>query len=463
MARPPQFDQKMSEAEGLMWRLEKDPYLSSTVANITVLDRKIDMERLRRRMERATHVVPRLRQRAQPTPVSLTPPTWVDDPEFDLDYHLRLAAVPKPGTMRQLGDMATLIAADPFDRTRPLWQFVVVEGLKGGKSALIQKLHHTMADGEASVRLSMQFLDLEREAPDPPPIPVESIEPPAPPPPPPNPSDAVRDLLAGGLRMPIGMARQFRGLLADPAQIPGARLAFAETVRSVASQLSDVEAAKSPVWTQRSLRRRLEMLRAPLAETKAAAKTLGGTLNTAFICAVAAAAGDYHRKVGAPVEQLRASMAISTRTKESGGNAFSLARLMVPTGEMDIAERFRLIHEATGAAREASATAGLETVAAVAAALPTSLVTRLARTQAQTVDFATSNVRAADFPCYIGGAKILANYPVGPLAGVAFNLTLLSYNGSLDMGMNVDTAAVADPELLRACMEDAFAELRGLA
>jgi hypothetical protein len=309
----------------------------------------------------------------------------------------------------------------------------------------------------------MQFLDLARDAPDPPPIPVESLEPPAPPPPPPNPSDTLRDLLAGGLRMPIGMARQLRGLLADPAQIPGASLTFAETVRSVASQLSDVEAAKSPVWVHRSLRRRLEMLTVPLAETKAAAKKLGGTLNTAFICAAAAAAGDYHRKVGAPVEQLRASMAVSTRTKESGSNAFSLARLMVPTGEMDIAERFRLIHEATGAARESSATAGLETLAAVAAALPTSLVTRLARTQTQTVDFATSNVRAADFPCYIGGAKILANYPVGPLAGVAFNLTLLSYNGSLDMGMNVDTAAVADPELLRACMEAAFAELRDLA
>jgi hypothetical protein len=196
-----------------------------------------------------------------------------------------------------------------------------------------------------------------------------------------------------------------------------------------------------------------------LDETKAAAKKLGGTLNTAFICAAAGAAGDYHRAVGAPVEQLRASMAISTRTKESGSNAFSLARLLVPTGEMDMAERFRLIHEATTTAREASATAGLETIAAVAATLPTSLVTRLAKSQAQTVDFATSNVRAADFPCYIVGARILANYPVGPLAGVAFNLTLLSYDGSLDMGMNVDTAAVEDPELLRTCMESAFAEL----
>ena len=124
-----------------------------------------------------------------------------------------------------------------------------------------------------------------------------------------------------------------------------------------------------------------------------------------------------------------------------------------------MAERFRLIHEATTTAREASATAGLETIAAVAATLPTSLVTRIARSQAQTVDFATSNVRGADFPCYIVGSEIVANYPIGPLGGVAFNLTLLSYRGSLDMGLHVDAVAVEDPALLRACMEDAFAEL----
>jgi hypothetical protein len=262
------------------------------------------------------------------------------------------------------------------------------------------------------------------------------------------------------MRMPIGISRQFMDLLADPTQIPSAGVSLVGTVRGVVSQLSDTDAAHSTVWTKRSLRHRLETLQAPLEETKAAAKRLGGTLNTAFITASAAAAGEYHRKVGSPVDWLRASMAISTRTKESGSNAFSLARLLVPTGEMEMAERFALIHEATTTAREASATAGLETVAAVAATLPTSLVTRLARTQAQTVDFATSNVRAADFPCYIAGAQILANYPIGPLGGVAFNLTLISYCGSLDMGLNVDAAAVEDPGLLRTCVEGAFAELQ---
>jgi diacylglycerol O-acyltransferase len=90
---------------------------------------------------------------------------WVDDSNFDLRYHVRHMALPKPGTMRQLLDLASLIACDAFDRTRPLWQFVVVDGLKGGKSALIEKLHHTIVDGEGGVQLSLQFLDFERDAP----------------------------------------------------------------------------------------------------------------------------------------------------------------------------------------------------------------------------------------------------------------------------------------------------------
>jgi diacylglycerol O-acyltransferase / wax synthase len=458
MAELPRFDAKMSDAEGLMWRLDKDPHLSSTFGSVTVLDGKVDIERLRRRMERAVQVIPRLRQRVQPAPVNLTPPTWVDDPNFDINYHVRHVALPKPGSMRQLLDLASLLVNDPFDRTRPLWQFTVVEGLPKGRSAMIQKLHHTIADGEGSVKLSLQFLDLAADAPEPPPLDpdliAESAEAAAP-----NPADAFRDLLVGSLRMPIGMLRQMRDLLGDPAHIPDAGTAAADTLRGIVSQLSDVDQARSPLWTVRSTRRHMESLRAPLEPTKAAAKRLGGTLNTAFITAAAQASADYHSELGAPVEQLRASMAISTRTKDSGANAFSLARMMVPTGEMPIAERFVAIQTSIAMAREASATASLETLAALAATLPTSLVTRLARQQAQTVDFATSNVKAAPFALFVAGARILENYPVGPLGGVAFNLTLLSYDGSLDMGLNIDSAAIAEPERLRRALSRAFNSL----
>jgi len=152
-------------------------------------------------------------------------------------------------------------------------------------------------------------------------------------------------------------------------------------------------------------------------------------------------------------------MAISTRTEASGANAFSLVRLLVPTGDMPIADRFSAIDAVAHEARDSSAAASLDALAALASTLPTSVITRLARQQSQTVDFATSNVRGAPLPLFLAGAAILQNYPVGPLGGVAYNLTLLSYNHSLDMGVNIDTAAVTDPDLLRRCLERAFADL----
>lgn len=458
MTELPRFDRKMTDAEGLMWRLEKDPYLSSTFAAVTILDRPPNFDKLLARMAQAVRIVERLGQRVQPAPVNLTAPMWVDDNNFDLHYHVRHMALPKPGSMRQLLDLASLIACDPFDRTRPLWQFVLVDGLRGGKSALIEKLHHTIADGETSVKLSLQFLDFERDAPDPPPLDESQLADREPGPAEPQ-GDLWHELVAGSLRLPIGLIRQIKDLLADPTGLPGAGSAAADTLRGMISQLSETDRAKSPLWVERSLRRRMEVLRAPFGPTKAAAKRLGGTLNTAFLTAAAEAASRYHDRMGSPVDELRASMAISTRGDSSGSNAFSLARILVPTGAMPIGERFTWVQAAAGAAREASATASLETLAALAATLPTSVITRIARQQAQTVDFATSNVRGSSVPLFVAGSEVLETYAVGPLGGVAFNLTLLSYNHNLDMGVNIDTAAVAEPKLLRDCLDSAFAEL----
>lgn len=451
------FDRVMSDAEGLMWRLEKDPFLSSTFGTVMILDRAPDWDSFRRRVDRATIAIPRLRQRVQPAPANLSPPVWVDDPNFDLDHHVRRIACPKPGTLRQVLDLASLFVADPLDRARPLWQFMVVEGLRGGKAAVVQKMHHTITDGERGVELSLQYLDFERDAPEPPPLaPSEDEQPVAPGG---DPIDSLKEFVAGGLRLPLGIVKQVRELLADPTSIPDASSAAAKTFRGVMSTLSDTSGARSPLWTERSLQRRLETARAPFRETKDAAKRLGGTLNTAFLTAAADAASHYHVELGHPVESLRASMAISTRTEESGSNAFSLARMLVPTGEMPIAERFLAIQEATSMAREASKTAGLDTLATVASTLPTSLITRLARQQSQTIDFATSNVKGSPIPVFVAGGQLLEIYPIGPLGGVAFNLTLMSYLGSLDMALNIDTAAVTEPELLKRCLDRSFTAL----
>ena len=456
------YDRKMSDAEGLMWRLEKDPHLSSTFANISILDRSPDFDLFRQRMERAALVIPRLRQVVRSVPGNLAAPTWVDDSDFDIDRHVRRVALPKPGDERALFDLATIITADPFDRIRPLWQFTIVEGLRGGRAALIQKMHHTIADGESGVQLSLEFLDFERDA-IPPPMPdpdtvdiaAEHADDDA--------AEVVRDLLAATLRLPIGVVRQVRALLDDPSQIPGAGVAAADTFRGIVGQLGDTDGARSPLWTERSLGRHLEVASAPFRPTKDASKALGGTLNTAFLTIATEAVSRYHIELGGPVDELRASMAISTRTDDSGANAFSLVRMLVPTGEMPIDERFRAIQAATDHAVESSRSASLDALAAFASTLPTSVVTRLARQQAHTVDFATSNVKGSPVPMYVAGAQLLSNYPVGPLSGVAFNLTLLSYLGRLDMGLNTDSAAVTEPALLSRFIGDAVDELVAFA
>jgi len=357
--------------------------------------------------------------------------------------------------MAQLQDLAALLVADPFERTRPLWQITVIEGLRGGKAAVLQKLHHSVADGELGVRLMLEFLDLERDAPDPVPLPHDDV--------PEDPasntetsaSEALQDLVAGGLRMPLNILRQLRDLVSDPS----GNANTAETVKGLIAQLTDLGKAQSPLWTHRSLRRGFETLQVPLDDVRLAAKQMGGTLNAAFLTVAADASGAYHREFGAPVESLRASMAVSTRNEASGSNAFTLARLTVPTGVMSVRERFGVVCELSAEARNMSTSAPLEKLAAIAGALPTGVLTRIARQQSQTVDFATSNLRATPMPVYICGAQVLANYPLGPLAGVAFNLTAMSYDGSLDMGLHLDRASIEHPDRLRKHFEQAFRRL----
>ena len=453
------FDARMSDAEGLMWRLDKDPHLTSTIVNLSVLDRAPDFERLKRRMTRASIAIPRLRQRVQSFPANIAPPMWVLDPDFDIDYHVRRVALPAGGAMREALDLATLIANDPFDRTRPLWQFTVIENIDAGDghriAMLVEKLHHTIADGEGSVQLSLEFFDFARDAPEPDPLDPEILGHHA------NPVadiDVWKELLAGPLKFPLAIARQIKELVLDPAS----GLQSLGSVTETANMMTDMDRARSPLWTERSLRRRIEITSVDFLTARNRAREWGGTLNTLLLTAAADAAGAYHRELGSPVDELRASMAISTRATDANGtNAFSLARMLVPTGEMTAHDRFAAVHDIQREAASGGAVKAVSAVSAMAAAVPTAILTRMARMQAQTVDFATSNVKGTPLPVYVAGSEILANHPVGPIGGVAFNLTLLSHVGSLDMGINIDAGAVTRPELLRECLDESFARLVG--
>ncbi len=459
----------MSDVEALMWNIEKDPHLSSTFANVTVLDRPADLDRFRRRMARAVRAIPRLRQRVVPGLGRLAPPTWQDDPSFDIDFHVRRDGLPKGATDRDLYDFAARYWQAPFDRTRPLWGFTLVDGLPGGRGAMVQKMHHTITDGVGGVRMSEQFIDLERDPAEPPPDPAEGAEGSGPGPAPSlNFLGTLVDTAAHVARRTAGATRrgveETAGVLAHPDHWAAVGAAGLETSRSVVRQAMINDRAHSPLWTERSLWRRLEVLSVPMDDAKRTAKALGGSINDFFVTGAARGAGAYHRAKGSPVEELRMAMPVSTRSdRSSGGNSFAPSRVLVPTDIDDPGEQFAAVQERLARTKGERAFALLEGMAGMVNVLPTSVLVRMARQQVETIDFTTSNVRGGPIPLYIAGGLIEANYPMGPLAGTAFNLTLLSYDGQLNMGLVVDTGAIEDPGLLRECIEEAFAELLATA
>src|SRR5689334_16458674 len=411
-----------------MWSIECDPLLRATFLNVTYLDRPPDVARFRRRMGHAAARIPRLRQRIDGR-------QWVEDPDFDLDYHVRHIALPAPGSHRHLLDDAAHVYEHAFDPARPLWQLTMVDGLDGDRAALLTSMHHALTDGVGGVRMSAIFLDAEREAPD------EPTLDPGPP------REAATPTIAQSVRRAVAEAID---TVCDPVG----------TARAIGNQLVVVDGSRSPLWRgRRSLGRRFDTLQVDLEAAKNAAHRLGGTLNDLYVTGVVRGVGAYHRARGVHVEELRMSMPISTRTdKSSGGNAFTPIRVLVPTGAIDPVEHFRAVQDRIGGVKGRRALSLADSFTGVLTSLPSPLIARLARSQVETVDFACSNVRGAPFDLYVAGAHVDANHPMGPTAGTACNVTLLSYGRSMDIGINSDAAAVDEPMALRDCIAHGLTE-----
>ncbi|HUF83137.1 MAG TPA: wax ester/triacylglycerol synthase family O-acyltransferase [Acidimicrobiia bacterium] len=454
---------RMSDAEAIMWAVEKDPALRSDFTNITVLDGRPDEGRIRAKLDAALADIPRLAQRVVAPPLRLAPPEWRDDPTLDLDYHLRKVAAPAPGGTRELLDVAAAFSATPLDRSRPLWEFTLVEGLEGGRTALLQKVHHAVTDGVGGVKLSLSLVDFE---PDPA---SERVEEAARAPVDPvnrtTPLDVLSDALTFNVRNRFEGAR--RGIeaagrfVAHPDEARRGLAGAAALAGSVRRQVLVTEPSRSELLRPRSLGRRFEVLQVPLDEAKRAASSLGGSLNDLFVTAVAGALGSYHDRMGEPCDELRMAMPVNLRTDrgEAAGNNFAPSRVLVPVAPKEPAARFEVIRQRIADVRREPALGAAGSLAGLLSALPTALLVTLTRSQARTIDFATSNLRGSPVDLYVGGARIAANFPMGPRTGCALNVTLLSYKGSLDLGLNLDPAAVTDPAALVECLDESFAAL----
>lgn len=452
----------MTDLEALMWNLEKDPRLSSTVANLSILDRPVDVDRFRATLERASVVFPRLRQRVSPVFGRLAPPTWELDPNFDINFHLKRVSL-RTGSRSELHELVTSLFMTPFDRTRPLWEFAVIDGLRGGKSAMVQRLHHTITDGEGGLRLSLEFIDFSRDAPQREPIEIENA---------PRAESSLASTLVSSLgdaavhltRRQIGVARRTVTSTAQsivrPTEIPRSIASAVELGMQTANQLNVGDHPMSPLWVDRSLSRTFDCFDVNLATAKAAATRLGGTLNDFFVAGAAAGAGAYHERMGNPVAELRMAMPISHRSdKAIGGNVFSPSQSLMPTGPMSPRDRFTEVHSRLQRTKRAGAVDAVGAFAGIINLLPTSVVARTGYRFAGTIDFVTSNLRAAPMDTFIAGALMEANYPLGPLAATAFNLTTMSYRGSFNMGVVIDTAAIEDPAMLISSLKAGYRDL----
>src|SRR3954447_20629202 len=476
------FERKMTDAEAMMWNVEKDPWLSSNFGTVTILDRPVDFEIFRQRIASAVAEIPRMRERVVPTLGRLAPPSWQPDPEFRLDYHVRRIALPAPGTDRQLFDLASLLLQEPPDRTRPLWQFVAIEGLSEGRGALFVKMHHTITDGKGGIRLAERYMEIARQTEPPPAVDLDKVVADSLAAGDDNDSDndnddgdakksgglgvSVRRVAGHQVRRQLGRARRVAGELTLVANDPGRLVEFGSNavkmVQSARSQLTSGDAsAGSPIWRHRSRHRHFETLTVPFEPAKQAAGSLGGSLNDFFVTGAVIGAVRYHDKVGAEASSFNLTFVVSTRQDSAaGGNSFTPSKISAPVGAMTPADRFAAVREAMERRRSEIVGGGpMTAVAGIANLMPTSTMTGIARSQAGRIDFATSNVRAAPFELFISGAKVLAPYPMGPVAGTAWNITLMTYNGDLFMGVHIDPVAVSDPVLLRQCLEDGFEEL----
>jgi WS/DGAT/MGAT family acyltransferase len=452
-------DRAMSGAEALMWNIERDPWMAPSGGSLTLFDRPLDEDRFRRLMRHAVVNIPRLHQRVVDPLTPLGTPRWEADREMDFDWHLRRARAPGDGSLRDLLDWFTPWLQDPYDRTRPLWQYVMIDGVEGGRGALAVKLHHVMTDGKGAVRLAGAYTAATREERDPheevdlegmlAALPDERS----------GARGEVRDALSSALRL-TGSASRFLTdtTVALPDRIAGARRQLEDLTRTAGDTL---HGAGSPLWGTRSRRRHLEALTMPFDDAHRAAKVLGGSVNDFFVAGAVEGAARYHDALGAPLERLHISFVVSTRgTSTSPTNAFTPVPVEVPAGPMTLEERFASLRDAMRARREDVHGGGaLSSVAAVANLLPTSVVTGIARSQAAHIDFATSNLPGFLGDSYVAGARTEHTYIFGPVAGTAFNLTAFSTAGSLDLGIQLDPAAVTEPARLRDAMEGAYADL----
>jgi len=417
----------------------------------------IDIERLRSFIEPL--LVPRYRQRIGRIPVSRHP-VWIDDARFNLHYHVRHLSLPAPGDERQLKRLAGHVLSLPLDRTKPLWELWVVEGLAGNRFAILTKTHHCMIDGVGSADLMLASMSTSpnTDAPR-----TKRWRP--------RPVPSGLELAVGELRRAVGGGLSALGAVQRAAAHP------LDTARSVRDALAGIgeafgaslhRASPTPLNLPIGPHRRFDWLRFDLAEVKHVKKELGGTVNDVVLATVAGALRRFLHTRGVDVTRIdfRAMLPVNIRTQsESGmfGNRVTMMSAALPLAEKSSRKRLQRVIETTRELKSSKQAHGVELIEELSEIGGTALFAQMARMTSITRPFnvVVTNVPGPQLQAYLLGAPLVEVYPLVPLyRNQALGIALFSYNGCLFWGLNADWDALPDLHDLAEALAAEFMSLR---
>jgi WS/DGAT/MGAT family acyltransferase len=455
---------EMSAFEAVMWRAEVDPRLRSTTTSVLMLDRVPDWERLHAGHRWVAAAVPRFRQRVVVPAFGVGNPTWVEDPDFLLDYHLRRVSLPAPGTERQLYDLAQTLAMTPFDKARPPWEATLVEGLEGGRAAYVLKLHHATSDGLGIIQLLARVLQRTPQGGDRP-APGRRAQPGRAPTPSALATQQLRNSLLALPSETAGAVSSLAGSLRKWAVRPEALHKARSYLSSAGRVLGTRPVAGSGLFKRRSLSWRFDAIEIPLVQLKAAAKAAEATVNDAFLSGLIGGFRRYHEEMGVPIERMPIGFPISLRTENDpmGGNKFAGSQYAAPVAEKDPVARIRDIQRFVRETRAEPALDILIRLMPVVTRLPVAAMTAMTADFTTAQDAQISNIPGIPYPVYMAGAEITHFWPFAPVPGCGMMIAMISHNGRCCIGINSDRAAVTEPDLLVQCFREGLDEVLALA
>jgi diacylglycerol O-acyltransferase len=406
------------------------------------------------------HLVPRFRQKLAFPPAPTGRPFWVDDSSFNLTYHLRHSALPSPGSEEQLRLMAARIFSQQLDRTKPLWELWLVQGLTRKRFAFVTKTHHALVDGVSGVDIATVLFDMK-------PIP-QPAEPDHEWVPEPEPSGAT--LLAKDAESLVGAPLRLARRIEHAVQHPEATLTKAGEALGALGEVGwnfANPAPETPLNVEIGSNRRFAWVRGDLAQFKRIKDALGGTVNDVVLAVVAGAMRTWLASRGVRVEglELRAQVPVSIRAEDERGqlgNRILAVRAPLPVYVEDPIERLRVVRESMDGVKQSKQALGAEVISRFNDFAPPTLLAQAARINFSTrlFNLVVTNVPGPQIPLYVLGRELQDIFPVGFLPpNQALFVAIMSYNGSVNFGLLADFDAIDDVDLIGEGIERSIAEL----